>query len=125
LKLVSRGLYAVVRENELADGNKVDISALVEGLARVPIEVKPLGPYSLNQLTACISDQLHAKYMRPRDVKFGTLLLVRQVDKEWDIGGRLVPFETLVEAVRSFATEFNAKHDTVITVEIIDLLAPA
>ncbi len=89
LKLVSGGLYSVVREPEVDDQNEVDILALADGIGQVPIEIKPLGPYSLKELDDVhLSGQLYAKYMRPPDVKYGVLLtnIVRQTDgKEWKV----------------------------------------
>ena len=88
LKLVSRGQYSVVRENKVDDDKEVDISVLADGVGRIPIEIKALGPYSLNALRACIGDQLYGRYMRPSEVHYGVLLVVRQGDKEWDIDGK-------------------------------------
>jgi Type III restriction enzyme, res subunit len=122
LKLLSGGLYSVVREPEVDDQNEVDILALADRIGQVPIEIKPLGPYSLNELTTCISGQLYAKYMRPPDVKYGVLLLVRQTDKEWKVDGTLQGFAALVAAVRAYADAFGAANDKVIAVETIDLL---
>lgn len=122
LKLVGRGLYSVAREVELDEDCKVDIAALADGVGRVPIEIKPLGPYSLNALKACITKQLHGRYMQPADVKYGVLLLVRQTDKAWEVEGRRAGFSALVAAVRAFANAFGAEHDKVITVATIDLL---
>jgi hypothetical protein len=122
VRLVSRGQYSVVRENEVDDDKEVDISVLADGVGRIPIEIKPLGPYSLNALRACISDQLYGRYMRPSEVKYGVLLVVRQVDNKWDIDGKDGGFEDLVAALRAFANDFGNRHSKVIAVETIDLL---
>ena len=122
LRLVSRGQYSVVRENEVDDDKEVDISVLADGVGRIPVEIKPLGPYSLNALRACISDQLYGRYMQPSEVKYGVLLVVRQVDKKWDIDGKDGGFQDLVAALRAFANDFGNRHSKVIAVETIDLL---
>ncbi len=122
LRLVSRGLYSVVRENELDDDKKVDITALADGVGQVPIEIKPLGQYSLNELKKCVASQLYGKYMQSPDVKCGVLLLVRHVEKKWEIDGELKGFDALLAAVRAFADAFGLEHDKLIVVETIDLL---
>ena len=122
LKLVARGLYSVIRESVVDDDKEVDISAVADGIGRIPIEIKPLGPYSLNALTACIRDQLYGRYMQPPDVTHGILLLVRQTSKRWEVGDRTVEFPELVDAVRAFADAFAAERDKVIAVITIDLL---
>ncbi len=49
------------------------------------------------------------------------LLLVRQVDKKWDVNGAGGAFEELVAAVRAFAEMFGLKHDRLIVAETINL----
>jgi hypothetical protein len=121
LKLIGRGLYSVVRESELDDNNKVDISALVPGIGRIPIEIKPLGPYSLQALEDCIEDQLFGKYMKQEDIKYGVLLLIRLGHQYWNIGDKRAGFDELADELRRFANRFGAEHDRIITVETIDL----
>ncbi|MFZ5895588.1 MAG: hypothetical protein ACOY0T_31310 [Myxococcota bacterium] len=123
LKLVAGDFYSVVRESTVDDDKEVDIHAFADGLGRVPIEIKPLGPYSFNQLEECIRDQLYGKYMKPEAVRYGFLLAVRHTMKRWEVDDRLVGFRDLIDALQTFAREFGARHDKIIKVVTIDMLA--
>jgi hypothetical protein len=124
LQLVSRGLYTVEREPEKKDQKRVDICATMPGVGQVPIEIKPIGTYSFADLKRTIEYQLLGDYMRPRQVTHGVLLLVRLVDKEFQIGeNRNGSFANLVAALSEFADSFTVTHGKVISVETISLVA--
>jgi hypothetical protein len=112
-------MYSIEREPEYQDGKRVDISAASEGW-RVPIEIKPVGRYTFNELKKCITHQLYRKYMRPADVVYGVALLIQEKEKRWSVDGRRVAFAALVEALQSFGREFGIKHDRVIEIAAID-----
>jgi hypothetical protein len=85
LRTRARGLYSVIRENMVAERKEVDISATAPDVGQVPIEIKPLGPYSFNALKDVIVDQLLGQYMRPKERRCGILLLVRRERTRWII----------------------------------------
>lgn len=120
LKLVSRGLYTVTREPEVDDDKKPDILISAAGIARIPIELKPLGPYSFNRLKVCIDEQLCGQYMRPDEVKYGLLLLVRYKNKTWDIDGERGDLGALVTALEGYARSVGSARNKVIRVVAID-----
>ena len=122
LKLVSRGLYSVARESELDDDKEVDISALSDGVGRVPIEIQAARALLAQRIDGVRVEPALWEYMQPADVKCGVLLLVRQTDKEWEVDGKRQGFAALVAAVRAFADAFGAERDKVITIATIDLL---
>jgi hypothetical protein len=124
LQLVSRGLYTVEREPEKKDQKRVDICATVPGVGQVPIEIKPIGAYSFADLKRTIEHQLLGDYMRPREVTHGVLLLVRLVDKQFQLGeNRKRWFADLVSALSEFADGFTVTHGKVISVETISLVS--
>ncbi len=120
LKLVSRGLYTVTREPEVDDDKKPDILISAAGIARIPIELKPLGPYSFNRLKVCIDEQLCGQYMRPDEVRYGLLLLVRYKNKTWDIDGEPGDLGALVSALERYARTVGTARNKVIRVLAID-----
>jgi hypothetical protein len=123
LRQRARGLYSVVRENVVDDDKEVDISAFAAGVGHVPVEIKPLGPYSATALKDIMEKQLLGQYMQPPDRRCGVLLLVRRDDRKWDIGGKRSELKELVEHLRSHAQFLGAQHGKVIEVAVIDLLA--
>jgi len=125
LQLLARGVYAVQREEEVQDENSVDICARIPGLSRLPIEIKPIGCYTEKQLQATIRDQLLGKYMRPREVTHGILLLVQMSDRKHQVGE--LPSATYKEmhaALSEFAQGFAVSHGKTIAVESISLVQP-
>jgi hypothetical protein len=123
LQLVSRGLYTVVREAEKKDQKRVDICATVPGIGQVPIEIKPIGRYSLADLKETIEVQLLGDYMRPQEVTHGLLLLVRLVEKKHQLGeNRDGSFAELLAALSEFADAFTVTRGKVISVEAISLV---
>jgi hypothetical protein len=123
LRLISRGLYSLVRENVVDDDKEVDISAVADGVGRVPIEIKVVDKYSTRKLMRCIEDQLLGRYMQPRDVRYGILLAVRSTKTKWKLGHKSGGFLDLKQALRAHASEVGARHDKVIRLETIDLVA--
>lgn len=122
LRVRARGLYSVIRENMVAERKEVDISATAPDVGQVPIEIKPLGPYSFNALKAVITDQLLGQYMRPKETRCGILLLVRRERKRWVVDGKPWPLDRLVSELQTFAEIIGSKNGKTIVVEVIDLL---
>ena len=123
LQLVSRGLYTVEREAEKKNRRRVDITVMVPGVGQVPIEIKPIGRYSLADLKEAIETQLLGDYMRPREITHGVLLLVRLVDKKHQLAeNRDGSFAELVAALSEFADGFTVTRGKVIVVETISLV---
>jgi len=118
----ARGLYSVVRENVVDEDKEVDISALAAGVGQVPIEIKPLGPYSLPALKDVIVEQLLGQYMQPNDRRCGMLLLVRRERERWQLQERWLALDELVLRLQEFATGVGRRHGKTIVVEAIDLL---
>jgi hypothetical protein len=122
LKLVSQGVYSVVRENEVQDRNRVDISAFKPSVGRIPIEIKPIGNYSIVDLQQCIKDQLLAKYLNQRDINFGVLIVVRLKSKKWQFENSSLNFSQGIDRLRDFAADLLLSHGKTISVATIDLL---
>jgi hypothetical protein len=125
LELVGKRTFYVGREGEVKDGNKMDIVAIRPSLGRVPIEIKPIfesTSYSLTDLQGTIDEQLIAKYMRPAEVTHGVLLLVRLVERQWQLKGRLVDFHAGVDHLRSYAAR-HAESGKSVAVAVIDIEA--
>ena len=118
----ARGLYSVVRENAVDDDKEVDISALAS-VGQVPIEIKPLGPYSFSALQKVIVDQLLGQYMQPPERRCGVLLLVRRERERWRIHNRWGDLHELRSALQKHAREISQQYGKTIVVEVIDLLA--
>lgn len=123
LRQRARGLYSVVRENVVDDDKEVDISAFAAGIGHVPIEIKPLGPYSATALEKIVENQLLGQYMQPPDRRCGILLLVRRDNRKWRLGGKQVTLPGLVEHLRAHARVLGSRHGKDIFVAVVDLLA--
>jgi hypothetical protein len=123
LRTRARGSYGIVRENVVDLDKEVDISAHVAGVGTIPIEIKPLGPYSVTKLVNTIDQQLLRRYMSPPDRQFGVLLLVRRERLRWRHGGRSVELGRVVELLREHSQKVAASTGKTITVALIDLLA--
>jgi hypothetical protein len=124
LRQRARGLYAVVRENVLDDDKEVDISAFAPGVGHLPIEIKPLGEYSVAMLEGVLENQLLGQYMQPPDRRCGILLLVRRDDRRWRLNRRQVGIDVVVAHLRSLASNLGIRHGKEIHVAAIDLLPP-
>ncbi len=125
LELVGKRTFYIAREPEVKDGNKMDIVALRPSLGRVPIEIKPIFErtnYSLRDLEQTIDDQLIGKYMRPGEVTHGVLLLVRLMQKNWELNGQHVEFAVGVDHLRAYARQHGEGGNTV-AVAVIDIEA--
>jgi len=123
LRLISRGLYHIAREEEVyIKSERIDISAC-SGNLRIPIEIK-LIDYSLESLEKTIRMQLLDKYMKPPGVRFGILLVVKTRPKSYKDKGSL-GLEQVICHVQSYANGLLAEVDKTILVRGIDLTAPA
>jgi hypothetical protein len=120
----ARGLYSVVRENVVDDDKEVDISAFAPGVGSIPIEIKPLGSYSAEQLVMVARQQLLGQYMQPPDRSYGILLLVRRDKVAWHIKNRNVDFGVLLGHLREEVEILRRDTDKTIYLESIDLLPP-
>lgn len=120
----ARGLYSVVRENVVDDDKEVDISAFAPGVGHVPIEIKPLGEYSVPALEKVMTQQLLGRYMQPPDQRYGVLLLVRRDKTSWRIGKKTSNLDAVVEHLRAHAAEVGQEHGKEIHVAVIDLAVP-
>ena len=118
-------LYSVVRENVVDKDKEVDITVCVDGVAKVPIEIKPSGgDYSCNDLEACVRDQLLGQYMTQHDRNHGVFLFVHHKPKPigWDIGDtKGCNVDALMEHLRAFATEVAKPHGKTIAVKLINI----
>jgi len=123
LQQLSRGLYSIARENAVDDDKEVDISAFAPGVGHIPIEIKPLGPYSFNALVKVVEQQLLGQYMQPVDRRYGVLLLVRREKKSWKIDGKRASFAELKEGVQQRANALADARAKVVRIETIDLLS--
>jgi len=120
----SQGLYSIVRENVVDDDKEVDIFALADGVGQIPIEIKPLGDYSIQSLVDTLKNQLLGQYMRPRDRPFGVLLLVCRDRRFWHYRKRRLTFPEMVAELNRQARKLGAKYGKGLVVIPIDLRPP-
>lgn len=119
----ARGLYSVVRENVVDDDKEVDISAFAPGVGQIPIEIKPLGPYSIAKLEDVMRKQLLGQYMLPPERRFGILLLVRRDKTNWHTEGKRLPLRSVETRLQKHANGLGLQFGKEIKVAVIDLLA--
>lgn len=122
LRLISRGLYHIAREEEVyINSERIDISAC-SGNLRVPIEIK-LIDYSLESLEQTVRMQLLERYMKPPGVRFGILLVVKTHPKSYQNRGPLLLVQ-VIDHLQIYANNLLEGIDKAILVRGIDLTAP-
>jgi hypothetical protein len=104
--------YSVEREVHVADEKEPDMRLRAKaGDASVPVEVKVVESWSLDELEAALRDQLCGKYLRARESRHGILLLVHQKarPKGWKgPHGALLTFDQVVSHLRAMAVAIAA-----------------
>jgi hypothetical protein len=123
LKLLSRRLYTVEREPQAQNDKTMDISIAAPGIARIPIEIKPLyrKRYSVSELEHFIEDQLIKRYMRPADVQRGIFFLVPLVARTWRVGKTILTYQQLCIRLANYAKKVSAKHGKEVVVTGINV----
>lgn len=116
LREQQRGLYSVVREQEVRDEKMPDISVLADGCESVAIEMKIAENWTFNELKDdALEEQLVGRYLRDRKSNHGILLLVSfGEEKKWrpgDGSGNL-DFQTLVTRLQQRADELALADPT-------------
>jgi hypothetical protein len=103
--------YSVEREPHVVDEKEPDIRLKAKDTdASVPVEIKIVESWTLEQLEAALTDQLCGRYLRARDGRHGILLLVHQKPRQrgWtdSRNGTVLRFEDVVTRLRAqaFAT---------------------
>jgi hypothetical protein len=105
--------YTFEREPHVADEKEPDIrfqSRVTE--ARAPLEIKVAESWSLKELEAALTAQLHGHYLRDRNNRFGVLLVVhcRPRKRGWVRGGVTFSFEQVVDRLRTLAAKIAAER---------------
>jgi hypothetical protein len=99
--------YAVDREVHVADEKEPDIRLRAKATdANVPIEVKVVESWTLEELEAALKTQLCGQYLRTRGGRHGILLLVHQKTRPigWqDRDGTMLTFDQVVNHLRRMA----------------------
>ncbi|MGY6257318.1 hypothetical protein ACXIVK_28055 [Paraburkholderia caledonica] len=79
LRLAQGWSYSVEREPETVDAKKPDIVITArDGAAKLPVEIKVVESWTIEQLEAALEVQLCGQYLRSRDCREGLLILVHQ-----------------------------------------------
>jgi hypothetical protein len=71
----SRGIYKVVRENEVHSRKKPDIQLLVPGIDPSTIEIKWASSWTYKELFKALEDQLVGQYLKSNHSRHGLLVL--------------------------------------------------
>ena len=130
IKERANGAYAVMREDEVADGRRTDIRlSAVDGGHRAVVEVKIANKWSLTDLERSLRDQLVGQYLRHSTCKAGCLLLTcHGRERRWvhPKTRKRVGFPEAVTFLRdrARAIEQETSHDVRLAVFGLDLTDP-
>lgn len=110
----SRGLYQVVREDEVADKKETDIRLLTSAAGRSVIELK-VGDnnYSVKDLEGAIETQLVGQYLRHRECSAGVLLVTYAGRKGFQNTETNQPmtFDEVIQHLQNFANDIEVKEE--------------
>jgi hypothetical protein len=130
LQDMSRNMYVVTREGEVADKNKTDIRLeAVRGEQKAVIEVKLAGKWSISALERALQNQLVGRYLRHESSRVGCLLLVYDGSRKYwprsKVGAKLT-FQKVVQhlARQAKAIERRAEYQIRLIVWDLDLSGP-
>ena len=126
LKEREKGVYRVMREEEVADAKQTDIRLVTVAGAdeRVVVEVKIADNWTLKELVTALRKQLVGQYLRHESCTRGCLLLsYRGVKKRWvhSDGRKRLPFSELVGVLKENARTLEQEHGDRIRVEVFGL----
>ncbi len=126
--------YTVEREPHVADEKEPDIwlQSTATG-ASAPLEIKVAESWSLAQLEKALIDQLAGRYLRERNRRHGTLLLVHQKARAegwYDKHGALLAFPEVVTHLRRLANELGGEgpdpvHLEIAVIDVSDIVIPS
>ncbi len=125
LKLLAKGQYSVVLEEEVDKGKKPDIRIHSPGIeGPVGIEVKCANKYSHSELEATLAQQLVGQYLRDIRSQHGILLMAHLGGKQWwvpgDGSGRL-NFLSLVERLKAKATQIAGTRRDIAALQVVGI----
>ena len=122
----ARGVYRVMREEEVADAKKTDIRLVTVAGAdeRVVAEVKIADKWSLTELAKALREQLVGQYLRHKKCTCGCFLLTYHGRKNYwvhtDDGTRLA-FSEVIDVLREKARSLEREHWDRIRIEVFGL----
>lgn len=122
----ANGVYAVTREEEVADGNRTDIRIVAAGSdQKVAVEVKIAdNGWSLKKLEHALRDQLAGRYLRHSNCAAGCLLLTYHGRKEhWidPVTKERLAFRDVVSLLKEKAAALEREHRHRIRVAVFGL----
>ena len=122
----ANGVYAVTREEEVADGNRTDIRLVAVGSdQKVAVEVKIADKgWSLKDLEDALRDQLAGRYLRHSNCAAGCLLLTYHGRKRhWidPVTKERLAFHDVVSLLKEKATAIEQEHQHRIRVAVFGL----
>ncbi len=126
LKERARGVYRVIREEEVADAKKTDIRlATIAGAdERVVAEMKIADKWSLTELTEALREQLVEQYLRHENCTCGCLLLTYHGRRNWWVhtdDGKRLTFSEVIDILREKARALEREHWDRIRIEVFGL----
>jgi hypothetical protein len=120
----ARDAFQVGIEEEVAQGNKPDITVHAGSVLRVPIEVKLSRRWSIDELRIAIEEQLVGRYLRPARATRGFFVVVWNEARTYPELPITTP-DGLRTHLQDMASDFCAKIDGFacrVEVVVIDLL---
>ena len=122
----TNGVYAVTREEEVADGNRTDIRLVAVGSdQKVAVEVKIADKgWSLKDLEDALRDQLAGRYLRHSNCAAGCLLLTYHGRKRhWidPVTKERLAFHDVVSLLKEKAKAIEQEHQHRIRVAVFGL----
>ncbi len=120
-------VYSVVREAEVLDSKRTDISVHIPGIPRVTIELKRLAKnqYTIPALEHAIEDQLVGRYMRDGQAKHGIFVLAQTERRSqgWvePTTGSVVQYDRLLILLQNYASKIVATNPAVAAISVVGI----
>ncbi|MDR0820149.1 MAG: hypothetical protein LBN19_01285 [Endomicrobium sp.] len=121
LRRLSRNLYSLVREPEVAENKKPDLQIWDRNWC-VNIECKIADNWSGSNIRDTIDSQLIEKYLKYPKYRHGILLLSRIKKDSWGIDKRCgVYFSKLIELLQEYANEAKKRYIHIKDIRVIGI----
>lgn len=121
LRRLSRNLYSLVREPEVANNKKPDLQIWDKNWC-VNIECKIADNWSGNEIYNTIEAQLIKKYLRYPKYQHGILLLARINKNIWKLENTNLSFSDLIKCVQEKANNiFKNKYNNIKAIKVIGI----
>jgi hypothetical protein len=125
LRLRAKNQYHVIREPEVADNNKPDLTIASTHInAQIAIEVKHSDKdWSIRKLKNAISKQLIDKYLRPENRRHGFLVISRHEKQYWisPKTRKRIDFNSTIKHLQAYADDIVDQYPHEISVEIVGI----